>query len=125
MTDTLPRNGSPSRVSVPLHRPSIDERDEAAVLACLRSGWLTTGSRVAAFEGAVAEYVGVAEAVAVDSGSAALFLALRALDVGKGDEVITTPYGFVASLEAILAVGATPRLASSLPCWSSRRSVPS
>ncbi len=110
MTDILPNTESPSGIAVPLHRPSIDAQDEAAVLACLRSGWLTTGPRVAAFESAVADYAGVAEAVAVDSGSAALLLALRALGIGEGDEVITTPYGFVASLEAILAVGATPRL---------------
>ncbi len=99
-----------AHTAVPFHRPDVTDQDIAAVVKCLRSGWLTTGPIVAAFEKAVAAYAGVAEAVAVDSGTAALELALHALGIGPGDEVITTPYSFVASVEAIRTVGAKPRL---------------
>lgn len=94
--------------TIPFHRPSIEDSDIAAVVECLRSGWLTTGPRVAAFERAFADYIGARHAVAVNSCTAAMHLALRALGVGPGDEVITTPYTFVATAEAILYVGARP-----------------
>lgn len=94
--------------TVPFHRPSIDEQDIAAVVACLRSGWLTTGPRVAEFEAEFARYIGVPHAIAVNSCTAAMHLTLAALGIGPGDEVITTPYTFVATCEAIEYVGARP-----------------
>ena len=77
----------------------------------LRSGWIGTGPRTERFERAFAEYTGSPHAVAVSSGTAALHLALLALDVGPGDEVITTPMTFCATTNAIVATGARPVLA--------------
>ncbi len=95
-------------IRIPFHRPSITDEDIAAVVACLESGWLTTGPRAAAFEEAFASAVGVEHAVSVSSGTAAMQLALMAAGIGPGDEVITTPYTFVATLEAIEDCGARP-----------------
>jgi len=96
---------------VPFHRPSIGDEEIAEVVETLRSGWLTTGPKVARFEGQFREYTGAEHAVAVNSASAGLHLALAALEIGPGDEVITTPMTFCATVQAILHVGATPVLA--------------
>ena len=93
---------------VPLSNPSINDDDIAAVLAVLRTPTLSMGPRVRAFEQAIAAYVGTAEAVAVNSGTSGLHLCLAALDIGPGDEVITTPFSFVASANCVLYQGATP-----------------
>ena len=79
-----------------------------AVLRVIRSGAFINGVNVAAFEREFASYIGSGEAVALNSGTDALHLALRAVGVGPGDEVITTPFTFVASTEAIELVGARP-----------------
>ena len=91
-------------------QPEFDEEAIAEVADTIRSGWVGTGPKVARFEALVAEYVGCEHAVAVSSCSAALHLALLALGIGPGDEVITTPLTFVATVNAILHVGATPVL---------------
>ena len=96
---------------IPFHRPSIGEEEINEVADTLRSGWLTTGPRAARFELEFSEYVGGSHAVAVNSATAALHLALAALKIGPGDEVITTPMTFCATVHAILHVGATPVLA--------------
>ena len=96
---------------IPFHRPSIGEEEIREVVETLRSGWLTTGPRVARFEHDFIAYTGAPHAVAVNSASAALHLALSALDVGAGDEVITTPMTFCSTVHAILHVGAWPVLA--------------
>src|SRR5215471_18212204 len=93
------------------HRPSIGEEEIQEVVDTLRSGWLTTGSRAARFERDFAEYVDAPHAVAVNSATAGLHLALAALGVGPGDEVITTPMTFCATVQSILHVGASPVLA--------------
>ena len=93
---------------IPFHRPSLDERDERAVLEVLRSGWLTTGAKAKELERRVAAACGVAHAVATNSCTAALHLALVGLDVGPGDEVITTPITFASTANVIVHVGATP-----------------
>ena len=95
---------------VPFHRPSIDQTDIDAVTGVLRSGWLTTGRETEAFERELAERAGVSHVVATSSGTAALDLALATLRIGANDEVITTPYTFVATIESILRVSATPVL---------------
>jgi dTDP-4-amino-4,6-dideoxygalactose transaminase len=81
---------------------------EKALLEVLRSGHFILGPNVAAFEREFAEFLGVAETVGLSSGTDALVIGLRTLGVGAGDEVITTPFTFFATGEAILAVGATP-----------------
>ncbi|WP_354637075.1 DegT/DnrJ/EryC1/StrS family aminotransferase [Kitasatospora camelliae] len=101
---------------VPEHRirisePQLGVEEETAVLAVLRSGRLTSGPRVEEFERAFAAAHGVAHAVAVSNGTTALVAALRAHDIGPGDEVITTPLTFGATLNALLEVGATARFA--------------
>ena len=79
-----------------------------AVLAVLASGQYIGGPQVQQFETQFAEYIGTRHAVVCNSGTDALYLAMRALDIGPGDEVITTPFTFVATAETISAVGATP-----------------
>ncbi len=96
---------------IPFHRPSIGEAEIEAVAAVMRSGWLTTGPVTAEFEKRFGEYVGAPRAVAVNSCTSGLQLALTALGVGPGDEVITSPLTFCATVLAILHVGATPVLA--------------
>ncbi len=91
--------------------PDIGEAEMRAVLEVLQSGWLTTGPQVKAFEAAVAAYTGAQHAVAVNSGTAALHLSLLAAGVEAGREVVTTPYTFCATINAIIHAGATPVLA--------------
>ena len=76
---------------VPLAQPVLGEAEEAAVIDVLRSGQLSLGPRVPAFESAFASRIGAPHASAVSSGTAALHLALRAVGVGEGDEVVTSP----------------------------------
>jgi len=96
---------------IPFHRPSIDQCEIEAVTAALQSGWLTTGPRTAQFENEFREYTGAPYALAVNSCTAALHLALTALEIGPGDEVITTPLTFCATVNSILHAGATPVMA--------------
>ena len=93
---------------IPFSRPWIDETEIAAVSEVLASQWISTGAKVREFERAFAEYIGVKHAIAVSSCTAALHLSLVATDIGSGDEVITTPYTFTATAEAIRYVGAKP-----------------
>jgi len=86
----------------------IGDEITQAVAAVLASGAYIGGPIVEAFEQQFAGYVGVSECVACNSGTDALFLALRALEIGPGDEVITTPFTFIATAEVIQGVGATP-----------------
>ncbi|KAB8333973.1 DegT/DnrJ/EryC1/StrS family aminotransferase [Scytonema tolypothrichoides VB-61278] len=86
----------------------IEAEVSAAVLEVLASGRYIGGPLVAGFEQQLAAYIGVTECVACNSGTDALFLALRALNIGAGDEVITTPFTFIATAEVISAVGAKP-----------------
>ncbi|MGH8443589.1 MAG: UDP-4-amino-4,6-dideoxy-N-acetyl-beta-L-altrosamine transaminase [Nevskiaceae bacterium] len=87
-------------------RQDLVEADVAAVVAALRSGWLTQGPAVERFEQAVAQYCGASHAVAVSSGSAALHLACRALDLGPGDALWTSPNTFAASANGARHCGA-------------------
>jgi dTDP-4-amino-4,6-dideoxygalactose transaminase len=87
---------------------AIEAEVSAAVVEVLASGRYIGGPLVESFEQQFAGYHGVSECVACNSGTDALYLALRALDIGAGDEVITTPFTFVATVEVIIAVGAKP-----------------
>jgi dTDP-4-amino-4,6-dideoxygalactose transaminase len=91
-----------------LVRPILGPEEQEAVAAVLATGHLAQGKRVAEFEEHFAAYCGVRHAVAVSSGTMALWLALLAHDVGPGDEVITTPFSFIATGNAVLYVGAKP-----------------
>lgn len=91
-----------------LQYKTIQDEVSACVQAVLASGRYIGGSTVEAFEKDFGEYIGVRETIACNSGTDALFLALRALKIGPGDEVITTPFTFIATAEMISAVGATP-----------------
>jgi dTDP-4-amino-4,6-dideoxygalactose transaminase len=93
---------------IPLSQPVIGEREEQLVLETLRSGRLSLGPMLTRFEAMFAERLGVSHASAVSSGTAGLHLALRAAGVQDGDEVITTPFSFVASANSILYERARP-----------------
>jgi perosamine synthetase len=93
---------------IPLARPVLGEAEERAVLEVLRSGQLSLGPRVPAFERAFAERVGARHASAVSSGTTALHLGLRAVGVSEGGEVVTSPFSFVASANVILYERARP-----------------
>jgi dTDP-4-amino-4,6-dideoxygalactose transaminase len=87
---------------------SIQAAADAAVLEVLRSGRYIGGAAVEKFERQFADYTGVSSCIACNSGTDALYLALRALNIGQGDEVITTPFTFIATAESIVLAGATP-----------------
>ncbi|MBI2636156.1 DegT/DnrJ/EryC1/StrS family aminotransferase [Candidatus Peregrinibacteria bacterium] len=98
-----------SQSTIPLSSPDVSEEDIAAVTAVLRTPRLSLGPKIPEFEQAVAAFTGVKHAVAVSSGTAALHLCVRALGIGDGDEVITTPFSFVASANCMLFERAVPR----------------
>ncbi len=93
---------------ISLSRPDISALDERLVLEALRSGRLSIGPMQEEFERLVAEVSGCTHGIAVSSGTSGLHLALLALGIGEGDEVITTPFSFIASANCILYAGATP-----------------
>src|SRR3569833_3040322 len=93
---------------LPYGRQEIGDADIKAVVEALCSDWLTTGPRVGQFEKALAQYCGAAEGVAVNSGTAALHAAMRAVGVGKGDEGIVPASTFAASANCAVYEGATP-----------------
>jgi dTDP-4-amino-4,6-dideoxygalactose transaminase len=93
---------------LPFSRPSIDEATIAAVGDVLRSGWLTSGPKVQAFEAALSDYFGGRPVRTFNSGTCTMEIALRVAGIGPGDEVITTPVSWVATANVIIEVGATP-----------------
>ncbi len=99
---------STTKTRINLSAPWIDERDEELVLEVLRSGWLSLGPTGARFESMFAAAVDAPYCAAVSSGTAGLHLCMRLADVGPGDEVITSPYSFVASANCAIYEGATP-----------------
>jgi perosamine synthetase len=107
MPDRTPDSGAAAPF-LPYGRQEIGDTDVKAVVEALVSGWLTTGPRVGEFEQAFAGYCGAREGVAVNSGTAALHAAMRAIGVGEGDEVIVPALTFAASANAALYEGARP-----------------
>jgi dTDP-4-amino-4,6-dideoxygalactose transaminase len=103
-----PAAGAPAPADqevVPLSDIALSEAELEAVLDAYRSGWLSTGPRTARFEEAFAEYTGVAHAIAVANGTAALHLAYLAAGVGPGDEVVVPAITFVATANAVQFAG--------------------
>src|ERR1700679_4154033 len=95
-------------MNIPLSQPDIGDLEIDSVAKVLRSGQLSLGPRVAEFEQAFAEYVGTRYAVATNSGTSALHLCVRALGIAAGDEVLTTSFSFVASVNCLLYEKAVP-----------------
>ena len=95
-------------MEIHLSRPDITEREIEAVIAVLRTPNLSLGPKVGEFEQAFATYLGRKRAVSVNSGTSGLFLCMQAMGIGAGDEVITTPFTFIASATSIMAAGAKP-----------------
>lgn len=95
---------------LPFSRPALSRAAIDEVVACLESGWITTGPRVKRFEQDLAAYLGAPHALALSSATAGLHLALLALDLQPGDEVITTPLTFAATLNTIVLAGGRPVL---------------
>jgi dTDP-4-amino-4,6-dideoxygalactose transaminase len=93
---------------IPFHRPSIGPDEEREVIDTLRSGWITTGPKAKRFEQEFAAYVGAGHALAVAHCTGALHLALWALGLGPGDQVITTPFTFTATAEVMGYLGVRP-----------------
>jgi len=100
---------------IPLSSPDITDLEIDLINQVLRTRWLSMGPMIERFEAAMAGFVGARHAVAVSSGTAGLHLAAIAAGLGPGDEVITTPFSFVASANCILYVGATPVFADINP----------
>lgn len=93
---------------IPFARPFIDKREVQAVTKIMRSGWLTMGEETVTFEKEFAQYVGAKYAVAVNSCTSALFLSLKAMGVGPGDEVIVPSFTFAATANVVVHSGAIP-----------------
>jgi perosamine synthetase len=104
---TMPPDIGPS-AEIPLAKPEIGPREEELALEVLRSGRLSLGPMGERFERELASWLGVEDAVAVSSGTTALHLGVRALGWGAGDEVLTSPFSFVASANCLLYEGARP-----------------
>jgi perosamine synthetase len=99
---------TPAPYDVPMSAPSLDQSDIDAVMEVMRTSTLSMGPQIAAFEREMAGYIGVRHGVGVNSGTSGLHLALSALGVGEGHEVITSPFSFVASANCAIYVNATP-----------------
>ena len=115
-----PRSGDSAAIPretkfLPFHLPAIGEEEIAAVVETLKSGWLTTGTKAKRFEDEFAQFVGSPHAVAVNSCTAALHLALEAVGVGEGDEVIVPTMTFTATAEVVSYLKAKPVLVDCLP----------
>jgi perosamine synthetase len=94
--------------TIPWARPAIDEAEMREVVACMESGWLTSGPRVERFEQEMAKRAGRAHGIAVSNGTAALDLALRVIGVGFGDEVVVPAFSYVATASAVAIQGGIP-----------------
>jgi len=102
-------------MKIPIAKPDIGKDEIEAVIETMRSGWVTQGEKVEEFEESFAKYCGMKYGVAVNSGTAALHIALAALGIKKGDEVITTPLSCVATTNPIVYLNAKPAFADVEP----------
>ncbi|NLJ50469.1 MAG: DegT/DnrJ/EryC1/StrS family aminotransferase [Candidatus Atribacteria bacterium] len=95
-------------MKIPISKPNLDDEEKNAVQEVLDSGFLAQGKKVAKFEEDFGRYIGVTQAIATSNGTAALFIALKALGISLNDKVVTTPFTFVASASSIMHCGAIP-----------------
>src|SRR4051794_14872762 len=95
---------------LPFSLPTIEKEEIDEVVDSLKSGWITTGPKVQKFEEGLKSYVGAKQVVATNSASSGLLIALKVLGIQPGDEVITTPLTFAATVNAIFHLGAKPVL---------------
>ena len=109
------RTEEPQPARIPFAVPHIGNEEIAEAVEALRSGWITSGPRTAQFDQQFCEYTGAVHALAVNSCTVGLHLALAALGIGPGDEVITTPLTFCATVNVIIETGATAVLADTGP----------
>ena len=93
---------------IPQCEPWLGEEEVAAVTEVIRSNWITEGEKTAQFEKKIAELCGVKYAVVTNNGTLALYLALKVLDIGEGDEVIVPDFTFIASANSVKLAGGTP-----------------
>ena len=100
---------------LPFCRPTLEKEEIASVVESLESGWITTGPKVLAFEAQFQERLSVPHAVSVNSATGGLHVALAALDIGPGDEVITTAITWPSTVNMIELLGARPVFADVLP----------
>lgn len=114
-SDDAPGSSPEPAAPLPLSRPHVTDRERDAVADVLSSSRLAMGPEMDAFEAAMAERCGTEHAVAVSSGTAGLHCIVNGLGIGEGDEVLTTPYSFVASSNACLFENATPRFVDICP----------
>ena len=96
------------KITIPITKPYLDGKEEKLVLEVLRSGWLTQGPKVIEFEKKITEYTHTKYAIAVTSCTTALFLALKALEIKEGDDVIVPSFSFIATANSVAHTGATP-----------------
>ena len=104
-----PRHAARAERFVPFSAPDLDDSELAELTETLRAGWLSTGPKTRQFEQEFAKFVGAKHAIAVNNGTTAFRLALQAVNLKPGDEVIMSPFAPVAAAELVRAVGATPR----------------
>lgn len=97
-----------NRLRIPLSSPDITQKEIDAVIEVMKTGILSIGPKIKEFERKIADYNGVAHAIAVNSGTSGLHIVIKAYGIKKGDEVITTPFSFIASANCIIYEGATP-----------------
>tara|TARA_R110001583_G_scaffold82491_1_gene218774 strand:- start:11472 stop:12569 length:1098 start_codon:yes stop_codon:yes gene_type:complete len=109
-----------SNGKIPIYKPYLGKEESDAVAECMRSTWISSqGEFIGKFEKGVENYVGTKHAISVSNGTVAIHLAMLALGIGPGDEVITTNFTYVASSNSILYVGATPIFVDIDPfCWN-------
>ncbi|MCL7475982.1 MAG: DegT/DnrJ/EryC1/StrS aminotransferase family protein [Methanosarcinales archaeon] len=100
---------------IPIARPIIGDDEIHAVTEVMRSGVIAEGSKVADFENTYSKFIGVSHAIAVNSGTAALQIALQAAGIGKGDEIVTSSFSFIATANSVLYTGARPVFADISP----------
>lgn len=118
MSETVQTASAPCAVApLAFHKPAIDDTDIQAVVEALRSGWISTGPKVKEFEQAFAEYIGARHALAVNSGTAALHLALDAIGIKEGDEVLVPVVTFTATAEVVAYFKAKPVLVDVDPVY--------